>query len=237
MATIPFAEKKLIPAGDNDPRINARIGILHVDAGNASDLHDYFDGPSGGIESHGHIRKDGHLYQYRDTAFQADANHHANDFALSWETQGFGEGEWTDEQIEMIKRVMLWCKEKHGIPLREVTSWDDPKGGWGYHTLFGAPSQWTPVAKSCPGPDRKKQFHAVLVPWMNSNPTDIKEDDVAYSDWPEKDKKELVSDLTTALVPAMIKQLLETDIYPRMKNVEQSVASALKGKKAEKVDG
>lgn len=166
MARIPFADQKLIPPGANDPRIAARIGILHVDAANAYSLYEFFKERSGGIESHAHIRKNGSMEQYRDTAFEADANYKANAFALSFETQGYGEGEWTDPQIAMIKRTMLWCREAHGIPLRVVESWNDSRGGWGYHTLFGAPSPWTPVAKSCPGPDRKLQFHKVLVPWM-----------------------------------------------------------------------
>ena len=182
MALIPFAKHELIAPGSNDPRIKARIGILHVDAGNVYDLHDFFAHRSGGIEAHGHIPKDGTLFQYRDTAFQADANQDANDFALSFETQGLGSGEWTDAQIAMIKRVMLWAREVHGIPLRVVDTWNDPKGGWGYHTLFGAPSHWTPVSKSCPGPDRKKQFHRVLVPWMQSNPTTVQEDDMPLTD-------------------------------------------------------
>jgi hypothetical protein len=168
MSIIQFASKRLIPPGASDPRITARMGILHVDAGNAESLYDYFRTRSGGIESHGFIKKSGVLEQYRDTAYQADANLDANDFALSFETQGFGVGEWTEEQLAMIKRVMLWCKAKHGIPLRKVTSWNDPKGGWGYHTLFGAPSHWTPVAKTCPGPDRIAQFNRILVPWMES---------------------------------------------------------------------
>lgn len=168
MAVVPFARKKLIKPGANDPRIEARIGILHVDAGNAYDLEDYFRYRSGGIESHLHIPKDGTLDQYRDTDWEADANYKANPFAISVETQGYGAGKWTGEQIDMIKRVMLWCRDTHGIPLRKVTSWNDPRGGWGYHTLFGAPSEWTPVAKSCPGPDRIEQFHSILVPWMAS---------------------------------------------------------------------
>ena len=94
MAVCPFAVKRLIAPGSSDPRIEPRVAILHVDAGNASSLYDYFKNRSGGIESHFHIRKDGVIEQYRDTAFQADANLHANDFAVSIETQGFGEGEW-----------------------------------------------------------------------------------------------------------------------------------------------
>lgn len=166
MAIIPFATKRLIPPGSSDPRITARIGILHVDAGNAESLFDFFAHRSGGIEAHGHVQRDGGLEQYRDTAFQADANLDANDFALSFETQGFGEGEWTPAQLDTIKRIMLWARDEHGIPLRKVTTWDDHVGGWGYHTLFGAPSHWTPVAKSCPGPQRKVQFDMILVPWM-----------------------------------------------------------------------
>lgn len=165
MAIIPFADELLIPPGSNDPRIKARIGILHVDAGNAESLYTYFRDRSGGIESHGFIKRTGVLEQYRDTAWQADANYLANDFAISFETQGFGEGEWTAEQLDTIKRVMLWAKKAHDIPLRKVTSWNDAQGGWGYHTLF--PSQWSNVpGKTCPGPDRIKQFNDILWPWM-----------------------------------------------------------------------
>jgi energy-converting hydrogenase A subunit M len=35
----------------------------------------------------------------------------------------------------------------------------------GYHTLFGAPSQWTPaVGKTCPGTVRIRQWHEQVVP-------------------------------------------------------------------------
>lgn len=169
MATIPFAAQKLIKPDANDPRIRARIGILHVDAGNASSLYNLFLGNqrSGGskVESHGFIRKDGAMEQYRDTAYQADANADGNDFALSFETQGYGEGLWTPEQIARIKQTMLWARDVHGIPLRVVTSWDDPVGGWGFHRMF---DQWNPNHHSCPGPDRVKQFYDVLVPWMKT---------------------------------------------------------------------
>lgn len=166
MSVAPFAVKKLIPAGPNDPPINPRIGILHVDAGNAESLYDWFNGPSGGIESHGFITLDGSLEQYRSTGREADANYLANPFATSWETQGFGEGKWTDEQLAMIKRVMRWEHKADGIPLRVAQSWDDRKGGWGYHTMF---PQWTNVAgKTCPGRQRIIQFNRILVPWLKA---------------------------------------------------------------------
>jgi hypothetical protein len=168
MAICPFAVKKLIPAGSNDPRINARAAILHVDAGNATSLYEYFRDRSGGIESHFFIKLDGTIEQYRDTDYQADANYRANDFAVSIETQGFGGGKWTRKQLRSIKRLLLWLNKVENIPLRKIQKWDG--SGVGYHTQFGAPGPWTPVAKSCPGPERIKQFNGNLVRWFRSNP-------------------------------------------------------------------
>lgn len=161
----PFAIHRIIPPGSNDPRITPRVAILHVDAGDAESLYDFFKNRSGGIESHFHVRKDGKIEQYRDIYHQADANRDANDFAVSIETQGLGAGEWNEAQLDSIKRLLLWLRDEAGIPLRQIERWNG--SGVGYHTLFGAPSHWTPVAKSCPGEDRKRQFHNVLVPWMN----------------------------------------------------------------------
>lgn len=164
MAIYPRAKQLLIPPGPSDPRITARTLILHVDAGNAASLYRYFNGPSGGIESHFHIPKAAPTEQYRDTAWQADANTDANGFAISVETQGLEYGEWTPHQIAEIKALILWAHRVHGIPLRVVTEWDG--SGVGFHTLF--PGRWDKRGASCPGPDRKRQFWNVIVPWMAS---------------------------------------------------------------------
>lgn len=173
MPVPPFAAARLIPAGANDPTIIPVGIILHVDAGNALSLHDYFNGPSGGIESHAHVQKLGRVEWYRDTTKEADANHLGNSWIgadgrrygyISIETQGLGPGEWTPAQIETIKRIILWAHEVHGVPLRACRDPKDP--GIGFHTMWGAPGAWTPVSKSCPGPDRIEQFYDVLVPWL-----------------------------------------------------------------------
>jgi len=164
MALCPFATQRLIPPGPNDPRITPRIAILHVDAGNAESLFNFFNGRSGGVESHFHVKKTGEVEQYRDTDWQADAQLDANDFAVSIETQGFGAGEWTAEQLASIKELLLWLNKMHGIPLKRCTAWDGE--GIGYHTMWGSPSHWTPSVKTCPGPDRIKQFDQLIVPWM-----------------------------------------------------------------------
>lgn len=161
----PGAVNRNIPPGSNDPVIKPRVAILHVDAGNAASLYDYFRLRSGGIESHFHVKLDGTVEQYRSIYWQADANHLANDFAVSIETQGFGAGKWTDAQLEAIKKLLLWLNAEAGIPLVRCSSWNG--FGIGYHVQFGAPGMWTPVAKSCPGPERIAQFNTVLVPWFS----------------------------------------------------------------------
>lgn len=165
MAVYPKAVKRLIPPGSNDPAIKPRVAILHVDAGNNRDLHDYFRYRSGGIESHFQVALDGTVFQYRDTEFEADANYKANPFAVSIETQGYGDGEWTPEQLVSIVALLRWLNRTHKIPLRKVGKWDG--AGIGYHVQFGAPGAWTPVAKSCPGPRRIQQFDHTLMPMLS----------------------------------------------------------------------
>ena len=177
MAVYPKAIQRLIPPGPTDPRIDPDTVVLHVDAGNAESLHAWFAGPSGGVESHFHVRKDGVVEQYRDTAFQADAQRRAGKDAVSIETQGVAAGEWTPLQLAAIQELLLWLAETHRrIPLRPVTSLAGP--GIGYHSQY---REWTGDARSCPGPDRIKQFHAVLIPWM-ANPESAQEDDMQPED-------------------------------------------------------
>lgn len=168
-----LAIHKLIPPGSSDPRLDKVVGlILHVSAGTGDSLHDYFDGPSGGIESHFYIRFDGTIEQYRDTDYEADANYHANSFArdgklcgfISVETEGLGEGKWTDAQLQSIRRLILECSVYHDFPVQVCQG--PFSSGIGYHTMWGAPSDWTPVSKSCPGPNRIVQYKEVLTPWF-----------------------------------------------------------------------
>lgn len=174
MAIYPAAKFRNIPPGVNDPAIIAMGAVLHVDAANSGSLYSYFNGPSGGIESHFFIRKDGVVEQYRDTKYEADANLHANSFIkngkrcgyISIETQGFAKGEWNDVQLAEIKKLLLWLSHTHNFPLKKCATPTDP--GVGYHVMFGSPGPWTPVAKDCPGPDRVKQYNNILVPWFKT---------------------------------------------------------------------
>lgn len=163
MALCPFARKKLIRPGSNDPRIRPRAIVLHVAVSKIASLFSFFR-HSSGIESHFYVTWTGKLEQYRDTGWQADANYLANDFAISIETAGWTRGRWNKRQVATLHRLILWLHKTHNIPLRKIQHWNG--SGVGYHTQFGAPGPWTPVSKSCPGPDRIRQFNREFVPWM-----------------------------------------------------------------------
>jgi hypothetical protein len=176
MAWYPLGNKRPIAPGPNDPPIEVIGAILHTDGGDSKSLYGYFSsGASKGIESHFHVPKVGPIEQYRDTAYEADANLKANSFMsgtrrlgyVSIETQGLAKGEWNGHQIDGIKSLLKWLSEAHNFPLTRCKTPTSP--GVGYHIMFGAPGPWTPVSKVCPGPDRVRQFEQVLVPWFTSN--------------------------------------------------------------------
>jgi hypothetical protein len=172
----PKADARLIPAGSNDPEIIPVGAILHVDAGSAWSLFNWFNGPSGGIESHLHIRKDGSVEQYRVFGREADANGGGNSWIgrdgrrygfISVETQGLGPGWWTKEQKAAIKDFLSWSSKEFGYPLRKVKMsrpGDVSQGGVGYHKLFDL---WNAQGKPCPGLNRVRWFNNKLVPWMD----------------------------------------------------------------------
>jgi hypothetical protein len=172
-AWYPKATRRNIKPGTNDGTIVPALAILHVAASLLRTLFDWFNGPSGGIESHFYIRRDGTVEQYRSVLREADANLGANSYdkdgltlgAVSIETAGLGPGFWTAAQKTAIKELLLWLHTEHGIPLKEV--WVPfptlAEGGVSYHSRF---PQWSPAVKSCPGPRRIAWFKAQLVPWM-----------------------------------------------------------------------
>lgn len=173
MAFYPKARRRLIypeslkPSEGGAPLLatpdhKPRLFIYHSAVGSGS-LYPYFDQDDQPLESHTWIGLQGQVEQYLDNTRRADANYKANAFAMSWETADNGHPdsfEWTPNQTVAIAESMVWGNQLYGIPIALPKTWDGT--GMGYHTLFGAPSNWTPVAKSCPGTVRKKQFPAIL---------------------------------------------------------------------------
>lgn len=175
MAIYPPAKYRPVSGLEKDPPIKPIGVILHVRDGLGDSLYPYFDGPSGGIESHMYLTYSGHWEQYRDTNREADANYHGNSFIqdgrrvgyVSVETEGLANGIWNDTQIRELKEFMIWCHLTLDIPLQVCKSPTSP--GIGYHVMWGAPGPWTPANKTCPGPNRIAQFKNIITPWL-SNP-------------------------------------------------------------------
>lgn len=171
MALCPFAELRLLPESETQPKIRPTQVIDHsAVAGSGDAVFNQFNERSN-LESHFFIELDGRILQFMDTEVQADANFHANrrpdgTGAISIETADNLDPdnfEWTSAQVLSLIGLHRWLSGVHpAIAPRQCRSPEDP--GHGYHTLFGAPSEWTPVAKSCPGKIRKVQWHQILLP-------------------------------------------------------------------------
>lgn len=161
----PAAVRKPLPENSWQSAITPTQLIFHTAACRCGDsLYDDFNRKGNNLESHFHVQSDGGVEQYIDTNVRADANYKANARAISVETQDDGDATqpWTAAQLDALIALAVWAHREHGIPAVICPAWDKP--GLGHHTLFGAPGPWTPVAKSCPGPARKRQFVEVITP-------------------------------------------------------------------------
>ncbi len=162
MARYPDALWLPIPENDTQGRSRKTQVILHSAVGPKS-LYRYWQREGVNVESTLWVALDGDSEQYLDSEVHADANRTANARAISVETADDGNPDqfgWTPPQIETLANICAWAHDVHGIPLARCASHDAP--GIGFHTMWGAPSPWTPVAKTCPGKARIPQFPDVL---------------------------------------------------------------------------
>jgi hypothetical protein len=166
------------PLSDNatEPPI-IPIGVIwHSAASKAWTLWGFFQFNSN-LESHFYIRVDGTVEQYMDTEKCADANYKANIFTgadgrrygfISVETQNTSDDHdsdrFTPAQVRAMVELFDWAVDTHGILRRWCPT--PFSGGFGYHTLFGAPSAWTPVSKSCAGRARNIQLRDEIAPLL-----------------------------------------------------------------------
>ena len=177
----PPADHRIIPAGSNDPRITPVVVSIHVAVSLARSLFGWFNGPSGGIESHLYLRRDGTWEQYRQFDREADAQLGGNSWiahpgtraekrlgSITIEMQGMGGGTISVKQRAALQAFALWAKDALDIPLRKVAEpnpGSTTEGGWGYHSLF---ARWNSMGKSCPGRRRIAWFNKTFVPWLGA---------------------------------------------------------------------
>ncbi|WP_241228131.1 peptidoglycan recognition family protein [Actinobaculum sp. 352] len=95
---------------------------LHTAVSSAVDL--YKGRPDGnGLISHFYVNRDGVVYQYRDTQFQAWADYQGNAGSISVETwDGAQDVAWTEAQIAALADLYAWAYRVHdGLPNRLAT--------------------------------------------------------------------------------------------------------------------
>jgi len=168
-ALLPDSIEKLLPEWSSQARIVPTQIILHTIVGSALGAYNGFLKNSN-LESHLIAPYVGAMWQLIPFDRSADANYRANrrpdgTGAVSIETEDNGQATiantpWTAHQIDIIVDACVYLCRTYGIPPRLCRTPSDP--GIGYHTLFGAPSEWTPVAKSCPGAARIAQVPGII---------------------------------------------------------------------------
>lgn len=175
MAWYPGADRHNIPPGPSDPPIQARIICMHTMAGWIQGAENRFKDGSG-IEAHFGVAMDGRCWQWRDTAFQADAQAAGNGYCISVETEDGGHPEtpWTPRQFQVLVDLLTWLGHEHAIPMRLVRTTDDR--GIGYHRQF--PS-WNPHNHSCPGDVRLRQLATELLPALQGADADMTNEQAA----------------------------------------------------------
>ena len=166
---------KLLPEWDRQPRMTPTTIIDHSIVGSALGAWYYFRDQTG-IESHFIVRgtpsgsQDGRIWQLMDTGRRADANLNANAFAISIETEDNGDPDnfpWSRAQLESLRWLHGKLRAVHPtIPRRRCPG--PGGGGLGYHSMWGAPSPWTPVAgkllaldTSIPTPDGLRALRGI----------------------------------------------------------------------------
>jgi len=193
MARCPFAAWRPLPENATSSHITPRIAVFHTMVGTLRGTENYFRTGTG-IESHFGVgcpkcdggALDGVVWQWMDTNRRADANLDANGFAISVETcDHYSGGVYTNpplspKQIQAWIRLGLWAADVHDIPRRRCNAWNG--SGFGYHSMWGAPSPWTPAAgKTCPNPTRIRQFNETVLPAIVAGRAP-EEEDMPYSE-------------------------------------------------------
>lgn len=207
MAICPFTEWRPLPENKTADHIDPRVAILHTAVSNARSLWSFFNSPGENLETHFYVRSDGTAEQYLDTDRQADGNRDANDFAVSVENQDNAASPivpMTDAQLAMNIRIFSWLSDVHPkIKRQRCDRWDG--SGYGYHTMWGAPSHWTPVVgKTCPSPSRIKQFEEIMIPTL------LGFDD---EEWPYMDNVAFVRDAFIRYLGRRVTSQTELDMH------------------------
>lgn len=153
--------------------------VLHVAAslGNGRSIHDYFQ-KSKVAASHFYVDLDGTKYQYQPISAKSGADYGAK-YTVSVESQGLGDGKWTNAQVKSLAEIAKWLHKEWGIKL-VLGEYSDSRGVVGHrHGVDGNfpstgvqrgrlqrggnhPKLSGARGKICPGYDRQAQIEDVV---------------------------------------------------------------------------
>lgn len=163
MSWYPNAVRKPLPEATREPLITATQVIVHSAVSGAASLFGFFSRDDVVLESHFYVDESGVVEEYVGTERQADANRTANVRAISietWDDRDPDHVPWNEAQLASLAELIAWCCKTHGIPAQKCAGPSGPGIGW--HTMWGAPSPWTPVSKTCPGVARVPQMPGLI---------------------------------------------------------------------------
>ena len=189
MARMPGAIWRPLAADwDRAPRMTSwDVFCLHTMVGSLEGTDAYFRHQNGegyvGTEAHFGVGEDGTIFQWQDTAHQADANYRGGHRVISSENADKGTGfpvwtgsnvpAFTPAQVEANAHIAAWLWEEHGIPVDLIPDSKSGRRGMGWHRL-GVPAHdgdtfsqtggelWSLApGKACPGDARIAQMPAI----------------------------------------------------------------------------
>ena len=181
MALYPNADYRPIAPGDPPDRmVRYDVVCLHtMDGFLAGTEAEFRKNGWVGTESHFGVGgpadqgRDGTVWQWVDTDFQADANLQGNPRLISIETSDgrHAATPWSAAQLDAITELVVWCCRTHSIPPDLITDSASTRRGIGYHRLGIDPwrvagtEKWSnAVGKVCPGDVRIDQLINDVVP-------------------------------------------------------------------------
>lgn len=164
MARYPGAVWRPIDRNHGGRRARTRAVVLHVDAGGAESLYGWFNNPAALASSHFYVRYDGVVEQYLDTDTVAWTQRDGNASCVGIETQGRGDGEWTEAQLAALAPLLVWLCDLYDLPRVDMRTSLPGSRGIGLHRYGCSPwrvaggETWGPAGKVCPGDRRVAQF-------------------------------------------------------------------------------
>lgn len=180
MAWYPKANKRPININYTMTKTAKNAVLLHSSASDGlSSLYSFFNNPSTQASSHFHVDFSGNVEQYIDTDHVSWANRDGNSRSVTIETQGSGEGPWTQAQMNAMAKLIRWICATHRIPLRIMENSHTSTSGVGWHRIGidgnfpssgllrgrnarGGGEVWSGFGKTCPGDDRILQVPRLI---------------------------------------------------------------------------